>query len=98
MPEDGFICPVCGADVPAKAKACPECGSDEKTGWSDRTIYDGTGIEDSEEFDYEDFVRREFGGKGKRRGKVQWLWWATAVVILGACLWLFFIRRWCAIP
>ncbi len=24
-----------------KAKACPDCGSDEKTGWSEDTMYDG---------------------------------------------------------
>jgi RNA polymerase subunit RPABC4/transcription elongation factor Spt4 len=30
-----FICPFCGALVPAGAPACPECGSDETTGWSD---------------------------------------------------------------
>src|ERR1041384_1119375 len=29
------ICPNCGAEVPRQAKACPECGSDEKTGWSE---------------------------------------------------------------
>lgn len=30
-----FTCPVCGTAVPAKAKACPECGSDSETGWSE---------------------------------------------------------------
>ena len=30
-----FICPFCGAQVPQGALACPECGSDEQTGWSD---------------------------------------------------------------
>jgi hypothetical protein len=30
-----FPCPQCGARVPLKALACPECGSDERTGWSD---------------------------------------------------------------
>jgi hypothetical protein len=29
-----FICPHCEAKVPANARACPECGSDEQTGWS----------------------------------------------------------------
>lgn len=31
-----FICPHCGVDVPYDAEACPECGSDEQTGWSRR--------------------------------------------------------------
>ena len=34
-----FTCPICGADVPIKARACPECGSDEKTGWSEAAKY-----------------------------------------------------------
>jgi RNA polymerase subunit RPABC4/transcription elongation factor Spt4 len=33
--KDKFICPFCGAFVPAGALSCPECGSDESTGWSD---------------------------------------------------------------
>ncbi len=38
--SDFFICPNCGAEVPLKALACPECGSDENTGWSEETMYD----------------------------------------------------------
>jgi hypothetical protein len=30
-----FPCPFCHAEVPQGASACPECGSDEQTGWSD---------------------------------------------------------------
>jgi len=26
-------CPYCGSPLPPKALACPECGSDENTGW-----------------------------------------------------------------
>lgn len=44
-----FICPICGTDVPIKALACPECGSDEKTGWSDDTMYDGLDLPNLEE-------------------------------------------------
>ena len=98
MPRDDFICPNCGADVPAKAKACPECGSDEKTGWSDNKIYDGTGIEDPEEFDYDEWERREFGGHGPRRSKKQWFWWVVGIAILAVTLWLVISRLWCAIP
>jgi hypothetical protein len=47
--DDYFICPNCGAEVPMKALACPECGSDDRTGWSEDTLYDG--IEESSEFE-----------------------------------------------
>jgi RNA polymerase subunit RPABC4/transcription elongation factor Spt4 len=88
MATDGtFTCPNCGAEISTKARACPECGSDEKTGWSDETIYDGTGIEDPEEFDYEVWKRRESGG-GKRMGKREWLWWFVAVLVLAVFVWL----------
>jgi hypothetical protein len=33
--KNSFICPFCHAEVPEGALACPECGSDEQTGWSD---------------------------------------------------------------
>lgn len=95
--DEPFVCPNCGADVPAGAKACPECGSDEKTGWSENTVYDGTGIEEPEEFNYEEWKRREFS-RGKPRSRREWLWWVVTVVILVAFLWLFVIRQWCAIP
>jgi len=98
MSHDEIICPVCGASVPAKARACPECGADEKTGWSRDTIYDATDIDDPEEFDYEDWKRREVEGLAPRRTKRQWFWWGMAIVVLAVLLWLFVVRQWCAIP
>jgi hypothetical protein len=63
--DDFFVCPHCGADVPARARACPECGSDESTGWAEDADKWGadipTGYAADEEFDYDDFIRREFG-------------------------------------
>jgi uncharacterized membrane protein len=84
MSDDSFICPVCGAEVPAKAKACPECGSDENTGWSHNTIYDGTGVEDPDDFDYKDWHRREVKG----RDTSQW-WWLAVILVLAAAVRLF---------
>ena len=36
-------CANCGAAIPRRARACPECGADERTGWreNDATRYDG---------------------------------------------------------
>ncbi len=47
--SDYFICPNCGTEVPIKALSCPECGSDEKTGWSEDTMYDGLDLPEVEE-------------------------------------------------
>ncbi len=48
-PRRTFDCPNCGAAVPVGAAACPECGSDEQTGWSDDTMYDGLDLPDPED-------------------------------------------------
>jgi ribosomal protein L40E len=87
--DQGFICPACGAEVPVKAQACPECGSDDKTGWSDDTMYDGTGIEDSDEFDYAEWRRRELRPARPASG---WGWWLVAVGLLAVLVW-WLIRR-----
>ncbi len=46
--SDYFICPNCGTEVPLKALACPECGSDENTGWSEDTMYDELNLPEAE--------------------------------------------------
>jgi len=38
--DDWFVCPVCGQEVRADALACPQCGSDDETGWSEAAEYD----------------------------------------------------------
>jgi hypothetical protein len=75
--------------VPRNAKACPECGADEKTGWSDNAYASNLGLPD-DEFDYDEFVKEEFGGERKPRG-IAWLWWATALILI--LLFLFFLLR-----
>jgi predicted nucleic acid-binding Zn ribbon protein len=88
MPPD--ICPICGADVPPDAKACPGCGADEETGWSEKARYDSMGIPtEDEDFDYEEFVKREFEGEKPRR-KRQSLWRAVAMLILLLIAWFIF--------
>ena len=80
------ICPSCGAEVPAKARACPECGADEDTGWSERAQSQRLGLPE-EEFDYDEFVKEEFGSENKIRPRgISWFWWAVALVLLAALL------------
>jgi hypothetical protein len=73
-------CPNCGADVPPNAKCCPECGSDENTGWSDDAHSDRLGLP-SDQFDYDKFVKEEFGTKRESRG-IGLFWWVVAVIVL----------------
>lgn len=44
--DNWFTCPNCGAVVPNDAVACPECGSDDETGWSDDAQYLGYDLMD----------------------------------------------------
>jgi hypothetical protein len=76
-------CPNCGAEVPPKARACPECGADEQTGWSEAARSDGLGLPD-ESFDYQDFVKREFGGKSPVPRGIHWFWWIIALALAAA--------------
>ena len=75
------VCPNCGAALPQNAKACPECGADEETGWSDSAYANHLGIPD-EHFDHEKFVEEEFGEKPVKPVGLRWFWWITAVLLL----------------
>ena len=86
-----MTCPQCGAEVPAKARACPECGSDEQTGWSEQAETGDLDLPD-QEFDYNDYVKREFGGQGPISRGVHWFWWLVGVALLAGFLLFWFVR------
>lgn len=73
-------CPQCGAAVPPNARACPDCGSDHQTGWSEEASAADLGLPD-ESFDYDRFVREEFGPPPARRGPASWRAWLVAAVV-----------------
>jgi zinc-ribbon domain len=84
------ICPNCGAEVPRKARACPGCGADEATGWSEEARASGLDLPD-ENFDYDDFVKREFGEKSPVPRGVAWYWWVVALALAVAFI-VFWLR------
>ncbi len=75
------ICPNCGAEVPLRAKACPECGADEKTGWSEDAATSALGLPE-EHFDYNEFVKREFNPPKSRVLGIRWYYWLAAVLLV----------------
>ena len=75
-------CPNCGADVPRGARACPECGADENTGWSEDADTPGNLGIPEESFDYEDYVKREFGGEPSPDEKRRRFWRMVGLVLL----------------
>ena len=92
-----FICPGCGAEVRAGPQGCPKCnkaarrrGPAEPKPWEQDELYDGLDLDfsDDDEFDYDRFIAEEFGGPPKRSRR-EWLWWATALVLLVALIYYF---------
>ena len=70
--DDGqFDCPNCGETVPTHAQACPSCGSDDQTGWSDDTMYDNLGLPDE-----------AFGEEPARPTRSGTAWFGSIAVIL----------------
>jgi hypothetical protein len=62
-------CPNCDAEVPRNARACPGCGADWTTGWNEDGD-DAGGLDlPEDDFDYDEFVQREFDASGRVRPK-----------------------------
>lgn len=80
-------CPACGEWVPRGAVACNDCGACAQSGWKENSeVYDGVDLPDDEDdFDYDEFVSREFGSAKPRSGinrEVFWRW--VAAIVLAA--------------
>jgi uncharacterized membrane protein YvbJ len=76
------VCPVCGEEVPRGALACTECGADHNSGWrEDADAYDAVDLPD-EDFNYDRFVREEFGSAPQPAGVKTFLWIAAIVLIV----------------
>lgn len=75
--------------MPVKAKACPECGADEKSGWNPDAT-DGLDLPEND-FNYEEFVAGEFGN-GRPRSRARLWWILIAVLLLVAFVLSCFIR------
>ncbi|BCX49684.1 hypothetical protein HAHE_35920 [Haloferula helveola] len=101
MSEDLWICPGCGAELRVGRKGCPNCSKppkrkrrkakvrQERKSWEQDSSYDGLDLPD-EDFDYDEFVNREFGNAPHRRVPIQWYWWVVAILLLGGFAWALF--------
>ena len=82
---------MCGAEVPPDALACPDCGADHQTGWNEEaTATDGLDLPDGD-FNYDEFVKREFAEElapGGWRRQMLWIAAAMMIVLLALALWL----------
>ena len=82
------LCPNCGAEVPPRARACPECGADESSGWNERAATQNLGIPDPDDFDSEEFAREEWGPAPRRHLSFGWI--AVGIGLLLAMLFAWF--------
>jgi len=87
-------CAICGAEISPNARACPECGADEHTGWREQDPLDGLDLPDEESTAeaYARYLRTQEGYHG-RRGAKRLFWWAIALAVAAAFLASMFIWR-----
>ena len=73
-------CANCGAAIPRHAKACPECGADERTGWREQSVYDEVDLPDEAWKD--DTEPTKHAPPSMRVNGVPWYWWCVGAVLL----------------
>ncbi|MFI4860026.1 MAG: zinc-ribbon domain-containing protein [Phycisphaerales bacterium JB063] len=81
--RESFDCPNCGEPVPGGALACPSCGADDETGWSEDTMYDGLDLPD------EAFGDGPAKPTRQTAGYYRWV-----VVVMAALILLLLLGRW----
>lgn len=83
MNQTPFQCPACGADVSPNAAGCRECGARKVDGqWAEPELYDGLDLPGEDDFEYDDFVEREFGSGHRRKSSKELFWWIVAIITL----------------
>ncbi len=87
-----YPCPTCGSEVRV-GQPCPGCAprspkrrrTPKPKPWEQHESADGLDLPD-EDFDYDEFVEREFGRAPHRRLGVAWWWWLLGIVALAAMI------------
>lgn len=72
-------CAQCGAEIPPRARACPGCGADERTGWREQSVYDGLDLPDSNESDPDP---ASTSSHSRPRDRLAWYWVLTIITVL----------------
>ncbi len=73
MAIEMWNCPFCGFELDKRAKSCPECGSDDETGWARDTYQEDL------EHSYEAALEHEFESHKKVKGD-----WKKFLVTIGS--------------
>lgn len=77
-----YICPFCGSEVRV-GRPCPGCkpSAPKRRSWEQDPGADGLDLPEKD-FDYDEFVAREFGGAPHKSLRVKWYWWLLGVVLI----------------
>lgn len=93
MEPPTYRCPFCDREARV-GEPCAGCAAKGRRppkprSWEQAPGADGLDLPDGD-FDYDDFIAREFGGKPHRRIGVKWYWWLLGVIVLAGMLaWVF---------
>lgn len=90
-----YACPFCGCEVRV-GEPCPGCRKPsrrrksravvpQRKPWEQEPGADGLDLPD-DEFDYNDFVAREFGRAPHKSVGIKWYWWLLGLVALAAMI------------
>ena len=86
-----YRCPFCDCEVQV-GKPCPGCAKKQKPrkkpakkSWEQDHSAAGLNLPD-DDFDYDEFVSREFGKAPHRTLGVKWYWWLLGVAVLAAMI------------
>lgn len=85
MPDDTFYCPICGEANKPNAKSCRGCGADERTGFREdfhENEYQDGDYHREDDFNYDEFVEKEFGESRPKSPRERITTIAAAVLIL----------------
>jgi hypothetical protein len=85
-----YLCPRCDQEVTVGSH-CPRCSKPakpkkststrERKSWEKDSAYDGTDIPD-DDFDYDEFIAKEFGKNPIHKSGLAWYWYLVAVFLL----------------
>ena len=73
-------CANCGASIPRNARACPECGADERSGWREQSVYDDLDLPAEAWRDETEPKKRPL--PTMRVNGVPWYWWVVGATLL----------------
>ena len=76
----GQDCPGCPKPKPAKRLKAAKRKAPPRRSWEQDSDYDGLDLPD-EDFDYDEFVAKEFGTPHQRL-QVKWYWWILGIIML----------------